>query len=175
MSYWVKGFLKPFWTKEDILSLDYESVVSSEDIPEFDEWTSLGYYSDILHLSNYYHPFSEYRTSTTNKLIDWFSSEFFVKNVGCSFHRMNTDTVLPNHSDKYLKYIKLFNCNINSIKRAIIFPFDWKSGHYFEINETPIVNWKAGDFILWKGSTPHLAANFGISDRYTIQLTGQVK
>ena len=175
MTYWLRGHLKPFWSKEDILSLNFDSITSTKDIPEFDDWISLGYYTDKLHLSAEYFPFNNNQTDTTKKIINWFSSEFSVINVGCNYHKMKTDTVLPNHSDKYLKYTNLFSCDITSVMRLIIFPFKWESGHYFEITGTPVVNWKAGDFIMWKGSTPHLAANFGISDRYTIQLTGQVK
>ena len=176
MSCWLRGYLEPFWVKEDILSLSFiTDTPHAKHTAILDEWTRLGYYPDILHLSPQCHFSSELRTDTTNKIIDWFSSEFSVKNVGCTYHRMNTDTVLPNHSDHYTNYAKLFNCDVSSVKRAIVFPFDWESGHYFEINKTPIVNWKAGDFILWKGTTPHLAANLGISARYTIQLTGQCK
>jgi hypothetical protein len=32
--------------------------------------------------------------------------------------------------------------------------------------------WHRGDFVWWQRDVPHLAANIGIEDRYTLQLTG---
>ncbi len=49
---------------------------------------------------------------------------------------------------------------------------DWKSGHYFEIDNKPFVDWKAGDWVWWKGTVPHSASNIGVETRYTLQLTG---
>jgi ectoine hydroxylase-related dioxygenase (phytanoyl-CoA dioxygenase family) len=62
----------------------------------------------------------------------------------------------------------------DDVGRAVIFLEDWKSGHYFEIDEVPIVNWKKGDYILWKNDTSHMAANLGKENRYTMQVTGIV-
>ena len=49
---------------------------------------------------------------------------------------------------------------------------NWKSGHYFEVDGFPVFNWKAGDYCMWTHSVPHFAANIGIEDRYTLQITG---
>jgi hypothetical protein len=49
---------------------------------------------------------------------------------------------------------------------------DWASGHYGEMAGQPITGWRAGDWVSWHDDFPHLAANMGRTDRYTLQLTG---
>ncbi len=96
--------------------------------------------------------------------------------IGTSYYRMGTGTVLPTHSDLYKKYVDLFSLNgkQNSIRRAIVFLEDWQSGHYSEVNGHPVTNWHAGDTIIWTYDTPHMAANLGLTDRYTLQITGHI-
>lgn len=96
------------------------------------------------------------------------------KDIGTSYYRMSTGTILPTHSDLYVKYIDLFNLRGQEkrIRRAIIFLEDWKPGHYSEISGEGIVNWIAGTVLEWSYDTPHAAANIGIEDRYTLQITG---
>jgi len=52
---------------------------------------------------------------------------------------------------------------------------DWQSGHISEIEKQPLINWTAGDYIIWKNDTLHLAANVGKTARYTLQITGVIK
>lgn len=96
------------------------------------------------------------------------------KDIGTSYYRMDTGTVLPTHSDLYVRYIDLFNLKGKEerIHRAVIFLEDWKEGHYSEINGVGFVNWDAGTVLEWSYDTPHAAANIGIAPRYTLQITG---
>ena len=96
------------------------------------------------------------------------------KDVGVSYYRMPTGTVMPAHQDLYKRYIEVFNLQgqEQTITRAIILLENWKPGHYLEIQDIPIVNWSAGDVVEWTYDTPHMAANIGLEDRYTLQLTG---
>jgi hypothetical protein len=89
---------------------------------------------------------------------------------------MTAGTILPEHSDLYKKYIELFDLQgrETTIRRAIIMLEDWKSGHYLEVNGIPIVNWSAGQVVEWTYDAPHMAANVGLEDRYTLQVTGHV-
>lgn len=98
------------------------------------------------------------------------------KDIGTSYYRMSTGTVLPTHSDLYVRYVKLHNLQGQEqrIRRAIVFLEDWKPGHYSEINGTGLVNWNSGDVLEWDYDTPHAAANIGLDDRYTLQITGWV-
>lgn len=83
---------------------------------------------------------------------------------------------MPNHSDLYKRYIELFNLHgkEQTIRRALVLLEDWKSGHYLEALGEPIVNWVAGTVVEWPYDTPHMAANIGLEDRYTLQITGHV-
>ena len=85
---------------------------------------------------------------------------------------MGPAVILPNHKDTYIRYKELFNCSLNNVERAIIFLEDWQSGHYFEIENTPIIEWNMGDYVWWKGNAEHMAANVGATKRYTLHLTG---
>ena len=109
--------------------------------------------------------------ASSGKLL-WFSEEFKLKDVCSNYYRMGTGVILPPHKDTYILYKKLFNCSLDDIERVIIFLEDWQSGHYFEIEKTLIVEWIKGDYVWWKSDTKHMAANIGVTKRYTLQLTG---
>ena len=98
------------------------------------------------------------------------------KDIGPSYYRMGTGTVLPTHGDLYLRYVDLFNLKGQEqrIRRAVVFLEDWKPGHYFEGNNVAKTDWLAGDVVEWCYDAPHLAANLGLEPRYTLQITGWV-
>jgi hypothetical protein len=79
---------------------------------------------------------------------------------------------MPTHVDHYNTYCKVFNQKHEDVRRAIVFLEDWKPGHYFEVDSTALVNWKAGEFVLWHPEVPHAASNIGVDSRYTLQITG---
>lgn len=110
-----------------------------------------------------------------NKFVEIFKSRGW-KNVGTSYYRMDTGTILPNHNDLYKKYIELFDLTgkEQQIYRAIVFLENWDSGHYAEYDNSPFVNWIAGDCVIWHYDTVHMAANIGLTPRYTLQITGHV-
>ncbi len=91
-----------------------------------------------------------------------------------SVYRMNPGCCLPMHGDIYERFRKLHNWQ-GDIHRAIIYMEDWQSGHVSEIEDTVITDWRAGDYIVWKNDTPHLAANVGKTSRYTLQITGVIE
>lgn len=96
-----------------------------------------------------------------------------LQNSSVTLYCMFPGTIMPEHSDTFTKYREIVNLSpTDDVGRAVIFLEDWKSGHYFEINNTPIVDWKKGDYVLWKNDTPHIAANLGKENRYTMQVTG---
>jgi hypothetical protein len=98
------------------------------------------------------------------------------QDIGTSYYRMGTGTILPTHQDRYVKYIQLYDLENKkeSIRRAIVFLEDWSSGHYAEYADQPLVGWTAGTVVQWNYDTPHMAANMGIRHRYTLQITGHV-
>jgi hypothetical protein len=89
---------------------------------------------------------------------------------------MDTGTVLPVHRDLYKKYVEIFDLKgkESTICRAIVFLEDWQSGHYAEYNNEPYVDWLAGTVVEWQYDLPHMAANLGLTPRYTLQITGHV-
>jgi len=83
---------------------------------------------------------------------------------------------LPEHVDTYERYIELFDLKgkEDTIRRAVLFLEDWQSGHYLEIEGQAIPHWSKGDYVAWTTNTPHMAANIGITPRYTLQITGHI-
>jgi hypothetical protein len=101
---------------------------------------------------------------------NWLYNHSFAINL------MQPGMILPLHNDKYSYYMKNNNVSdINDICRVIIFLQDWKQGHISQIGNKLTPQWEAGDWVCWKGSTDHLAANLGHENRYVLQLTGILK
>lgn len=111
----------------------------------------------------------------TTKLIKYFEDKGW-KDVGVAFYKMTTGTVMPVHSDRYKRYIEIFNLQDKqtTVRRALLLLEDWKPGHYLEVDGQALVHWKAGDVVEWVYDTPHMAANIGLETRYTLQITGHV-
>jgi len=111
--------------------------------------------------------------SWNQRFVDFFAARGYL-DIGTSYYRMDTGTVLPVHGDLYKRYVDLFDLKGNEhwIYRSIVFLEDWQSGHYIEIDGTAITDWRAGDCIEWRYDAPHMAANIGLLPRYTLQITG---
>jgi hypothetical protein len=137
------------------------------DIEAIKKWKKLGHNYD---------KYTGLMRDQSQKLPDWcfnVSKQIPLKNSLITLYCMTPGTIMPEHSDTYIKYRELMKLKTtDDVGRAVMFLEDWKSGHYFEIDGTPIVNWKKGDYILWKNDTSHIAANLGKENRYTMQVTG---
>ena len=160
--------IKVFWD-EEYQHLDYTNE-QFNDTTLLNQWTELGYPNrftgDMCDMRN--------RQPVWNsQFVNFFTDQGW-NDIGTSYYRMNTGTVLPTHGDLYKRYVKLFNLkgNEHCIHRAIIFLQDWRPGHYAEYEGRPFVKWSAGDVVEWRYDTPHMAANLGLDPRYTLQITG---
>jgi hypothetical protein len=166
----IKYFLEVFWDDE-YCRLNYLNE-SFNDTASKDRWMSAGYpdrfTGDMCDMRSQ-------QPSWNQRFIDIFAGLGW-KDIGTSYYRMNTGTVLPTHGDLYVKYIQLHNLQgqEHRIRRAVVFLEDWSSGHYFEGMGVPLTNWVAGTVMEWTYDTPHMAANMGLSPRYTLQITGHV-
>jgi hypothetical protein len=111
-----------------------------------------------------------------DQIINYFAKKGWL-DVGTSYYRMGSGTILPTHEDLYLRYIELHNLKGKEqhIRRAVIFLEDWQPGHYAEYLDKPFVEWSAGDVVEWTYNAPHMAANMGRTPRYTLQITGHVQ
>jgi len=159
-----QGLVTPWWGTMHT-TLKYERRPHN-DPTQIAEWTSQGFTQKNFTGSMY--GMDKEMPVWSDLFLDIFPST----HIGLCLYKMDTGDIMPLHSDTYNKFKSLYNIdNSEKIHRAIIFLENWQSGHIFEINGTPITNWKAGDYIIWKGSTPHMAANLGSTPRYTAQLT----
>lgn len=166
----LKYRIERFWDDE-FKTLDYiqEPFNDSESV---DLWISRGYSSKICgELADMRHRLP----SWSSKFIEIYEAQGW-KDVGIAFYRMPTGTVMPVHSDLYCRYIELFNLQgqEHTIRRALLLLENWKSGHYLEVAGKPYTCWHAGDTVEWAYDEPHMAANIGLEDRYTLQITGHV-
>ena len=162
--------LYKFWDDE-FKNLDYVNEPFNDTILAA-KWTALGYPNkftgDMCDMRSA-------QPSWNQRFVDIFSAQGW-QDIGTSYYCMNTGTVLPTHGDLYLKYIDLFNLQgqESSIRRAVVFLNNWESGHYAEYCNEPFVNWSAGSTVEWSYDTPHMAANLGLTPRYTLQITGHI-
>ena len=167
---WGKGHIDPFWDDEyKSLQYDLEKFNNPQDLVK---WHRQGYVHPDTHYTGFLCDMKKPQPTWNQKFINWFAEEFGVKNVGTSYYRMGTGVILPVHGDIYKRYRELFGCELKDIVRVVVMLEDWQSGHYFEIDNQPQLGWSAGDYHWWIGDTPHMAANIGITKRYTLQLTG---
>lgn len=103
-------------------------------------------------------------------------AEFDLENITISMYRMQPGDIIPEHSDTYALYRKIYNIDDPAvIWRGLVMLNNWESGHYLEINGVAEVNWAAGNTFTWHNDTPHMAANLGKTPRYTLQVTGMKK
>lgn len=162
--------LEVFWDDE-FKRLDYINEPFN-DPNDVTLWLSQGYHNKICgDMADMRHRLP----SWNHRFIEHFEQQGW-KDIGCSYYRMNTGTVMPVHQDRYKRYIELFNLQgkEQTILRALVFLENWKSGHYLEIIDMPVVSWGAGQVVEWTYDTPHMAANIGLEPRYTLQITGHL-
>jgi hypothetical protein len=159
------GHVEKFWN-DDYKNFQYERQPISKE--EKNMWQSQGY--------DYVKSFSGSMYNEKNPMPAWvkeFDNMFNLKNQTYNFYRMKTLEIMPEHSDHYRTYMRIFNAKFENICRVLVMLEDWKKGHYLEIDGKAFVNWQAGDYFLWENNCPHAASNIGIEDRYTLQITGE--
>jgi hypothetical protein len=166
----LKYRLPVFWNDE-FKNLDYLNE-------EFNDLTNLQYWLGLGFANKFTGDMCDMRQpqpSFNKKFLEIYT-EMGWKDIGTSYYRMQPGTILPTHQDLYKRYVQLFKLQgrENSIRRAIVYMEDWKSGHYAEFNGRPFAEWLAGDVVEWHYDTPHLAANLGTELRYTLQITGHI-
>lgn len=164
---WYKTSITPCWSGyKDLLYIHEEF----NDPVSVQRWRDLGYTQDTFTGSLYDMRFDQppWMPTVLENFTDW-------KNVGWCMYEMSPGLILPNHSDLYVKYREVYGVtDPTTIWRALVMIEDWQSGHYLEVDNTPVGQWKAGDTFVWNYDTLHLAANMGTTKRYTLQITGIV-
>lgn len=166
----IKYHIQRFWDDE-FKTIAYINEPFNDPV-SVNLWLSQGYQAKICgELADMRHSLP----SWSSKFIEIYEAMGW-KDVGVAFYRMLTGTVMPVHSDLYKRYVEVFNLQGSEklIRRALVLLEDWKPGHYLEANGEPFVNWRAGDVVEWEYDIPHMAANIGLEDRYTLQITGHL-
>ena len=146
------GSVKPLWTDQEIESIAYEveDISELEKQPHRDEgYTHHQFSGDIYRCITQKPPWAE-----------TIAQQIGLTNCGFTFYRMKQLDIRPMHVDH------------KDVCRAVVFLQDWKPGHYLDLDHKGYVNWKAGDYVLWRSTVPHSASNIGIDYRYTLQITG---
>lgn len=162
--------IDPFWD-DSFKRLDY-FYEPFNDQKSVDKWLQMGFSPKICgEMCDMRKPQPTWNT----QIISYFKNLGW-QDIGTSYYRMSPGTVMPEHSDLFTRYVNLFNLHGKeyNIWRAVVLLEDWKPGHYLDCMGTPFVSWRAGDVVSWSYDTPHSAANVGLVDRYTLQVTGHV-
>lgn len=159
------------WWNDEYKHLDYREEAFNNPL-DTESWLKMGYRSKFVGAMC---DMRRSQPSWNQKFIDYFTGLGW-QDIGTSYYRMDTGTVLPVHQDLYKLYIDLFNLQgrEHTIRRAIVFLEDWQSGHYFELKGVPVTGWRAGYTAVWAHNAPHMAANIGATPRYTLQITGHI-
>jgi hypothetical protein len=162
---WKRGHIGRFWDRKEFKQLDYVRQPITQE--EVDVWEAQGY--------DHVKSFTGQMYSNKNTMPDWvqnFKGFFYTyKNMTFTFYKMSTLEIMPPHSDHYRTYRRMFNAKYENVHRILVMLEDWKPGHYLEIDGNGITSWVAGDYFIWKSDCSHAAANIGIEDRYTLQIT----
>jgi hypothetical protein len=166
----VKYNLQVFWDDE-FKQLNYITEPFNDPI-SVNQWLAQGYQGKIVgDLCD----MRQQQPSWNDQFVQHFE-QLGWQDIGTSYYRMHTGTVMPVHSDLYKKYIERFDLQgkESNIRRALILLEDWKPGHYLEVLGVAYTDWRAGQVVEWTYDTPHMAANIGLKPRYTLQITGHL-
>lgn len=162
----VRGSVTPCDWDDSFKNLTYHRRIFGS--PEtIQEWETIGHNSQSA---------IGYQMPDISSYFDWAKqvcTNFPLDNISDQIFKMPPGSVIPLHVDPYRYFMEVNNIDdINQLCRAVVFLEDWQSGHYLEVDGESITNYKKGDYVMWKGPTPHLVANVGNHDRYTMILTG---
>lgn len=162
-----RGYFPLPWKNNEHRFLPYtqEPFNNPEDLARWKEQGYTGPFTGSMYdMRNSWQPWID--ISLWEKVLGW-------KQMTWSFYKMTTGTILPEHVDTFKRYKELYPLlDHNAIYRAIVFLEDWQPGHVLTLGNEQVEQWSAGSYVWWKHDVPHLAANVGTADRYTLQLTG---
>ena len=165
--------IEPFWDS-GYKKLNYRKDIFNDEYA-IQGWRKQGYQNPIESFSGEMANHGDIQPKWNDDIVKWATEVQELQDVGCCYYRMKTNTIIPNHTDAYNVYTEKFNCTTQQVVKILVFLEDWKSGHYFELEGKPMIQWKAGNYATWNGRTEHFAANIGVEDIYTLQITGHKK
>lgn len=78
----------------------------------------------------------------------------------------------PLHRDTFYRINNDYPHDSRMKVRANIFLEDWKWGHILQYDDVVVSHWRRNTGYMWNSEVLHLAANCGLEDRYTLQISG---
>ena len=94
----------------------------------------------------------------------------------CSCIEQQPGNFIPLHYDTYTYFMDQHSItDISKIRRYNFFLEDWKPGHFMDVEDIPITNWIAGDYLIFDHTMLHGSVNAGRQPKYTCQITGILK
>jgi len=112
-----------------------------------------------------------FQSFEVNRSIEKFCDSVFSKYSVSVIKQMPGNTI-PTHVDTFYTFCKNNNYSPSEVVRLNVFLEDWKTGHYLELDENPVLHWTKGDAIIIKYNVLHLSGNMGKEPKYTMQITG---
>ena len=103
-----------------------------------------------------------------------------LENYSVALFKQNPGQTNPWHFDTYQgvvnKYkkqgIELSDKDIKNIKRYLVVLEDWDWGHFLQIGNNVLSQWKAGDIFTWDYGMYHTTGNAGLTPKLTAHITG---
>lgn len=161
----IKGHLELGITSKDVNALEFEDYFQTyQQRPEISQ-----YYT--AENSSIWQMFHEESPQWVHSLATKVPQDF--EHSVVSVIRVDPGQTIPLHVDKHYWVQETYGRG--KTHRYLIMLEDWKSGHYFELDEEPVVGWQAGDWIRFEQPQWHLGSNAGIEPWYTVQVTCVVK
>jgi len=86
---------------------------------------------------------------------------------------------LKSYTKKFKNQLKIdpetFKCQYGQIARLWLPVTNWENGHIFQISETILSNWRAGDVYHIPFGLGHCSGNAGYVPQYSLAITGVIK
>ena len=84
---------------------------------------------------------------------------------------------VPWHEDAAESYLRRFPevAGLDACTRLWFPVDDWRNGHAFQIGNSVLTHWSAGDVWNIPWGVPHASTNFGYNIKYTVSLTGKLR
>jgi len=106
-----------------------------------------------------------------------------LENYSVALFKQNPGQINPWHFDTYQgvvnKYkkqgIDLSKEEIRNIKRYLIVLEDWDWGHFLQVGNNVLSQWRAGDIYTWDYGIYHTSGNAGQTPKLTAHITGLPK
>lgn len=170
------------WSKNDLLTLDWEATYMTDEIPEDSSWDTFATKNKkaleamykqwgvpkegSLHYMCIRPELTKGLTSVVEPYTHMkFNYNFLKLTPGCS---------LMWHFDTYATFVKFNSISeeqADNICRTVTMMSDWDRGQVLQVGDEVYTHWQAGDTYTWKGDTWHGMANFGPSECIVSQIT----